>query len=166
MMMDDQVEVLSSDLISARTLFVGDLSFFCNEDDIRALFSAYGEVLNVEIKRGKATGDSLMHGFVEMESEFIAETAMNTLAHTKFMGRKLRVFWGNGRNSNNNSMRERENWIQLHVSFVSRQVRQSYSRHPCPSASNHFVKTNHSWKSKLQKKFLILSFLALAMLQM
>ena len=110
-------------MITARTLFVGDLSFFCDESHLRDLFSSYGEVLNVEIKRGKATGDSLMHGFVELESEPIAELAMNELSNKKFMGRRLRVFWGNGRNSSSSAFNKgRESWIQLHVSFVTRQV--------------------------------------------
>jgi RNA recognition motif-containing protein len=71
-------------------LFVGDLSFFCAEKDLRDLFSNYGTVQRIEIKRGKATGDSLMHGFVEMDSPASVERALNALHGTKFMGRNLR----------------------------------------------------------------------------
>ena len=118
----DEYVSSANDYITPTTLFVGDLSFFCNEEDIRKLFSTYGTVLHSEIKRGKATGDSLMHGFIEMDTETAAENAMRALSNEKFMGRRIRVCWGNGRNPNNNTAKDRENWIQLHVSFVSRQV--------------------------------------------
>jgi RNA recognition motif-containing protein len=71
-------------------LFVGDLSFFCIEENLYDLFSGCGRVVNVEIKRGKATGDSLMHGFVEMDSDQALDSAINTLNGQKFMGRKIR----------------------------------------------------------------------------
>lgn len=106
-----------------RTLFVGDLSFFCEDDDLRKLFSGYGQVISVEIKRGKATGDSLMHGFVEMDSEESAENALNQLRNQKFLGRRMRVSWGSGPSEEIQIVaQEREHWIQLHVSFVSRLV--------------------------------------------
>jgi RNA recognition motif-containing protein len=106
-----------------RTLFVGDLSFFCNDEDLRSLFSSYGQVLSVEIKRGKATGDSLMHGFVEMDSEASAENALHHLRNQKFLGRRIRVSWGSGPSEEIQLFaQERDHWIQLHVSFVSRTV--------------------------------------------
>lgn len=109
-----------------RTLFVGDLSFFCEDSDLRMLFSSFGEVISVEIKRGRATGDSLMHGFVEMDSEQNAEVALNELRNKKFLGRKMRVSWGSGPSEEvQNVAQEREHWIQLHVSFVSRLVSHS-----------------------------------------
>ncbi len=81
--------VEGSDLTSSRTLFVGDLSFFCSEGHLHNLFADFGPVLNVDIKRGRA-GDSLMHGFVEMDTVAAAEIAMNSLNNIKFMGRKMR----------------------------------------------------------------------------
>lgn len=83
---------VSNDLNSGSppsTLFVGDLSFFCDESDLRTLFSQHGKVVTTQLKRGK-TGDSLMHGFVEMASQEEAEAARSSLMDTKYMGRKIR----------------------------------------------------------------------------
>lgn len=74
---------------ASKCLFVGDLSFFCTEDNLRELFSAFGDVIMAEIKRGKF-GDSLMHGFVELATSDAARESLQTLNDTKFMGRKLR----------------------------------------------------------------------------
>lgn len=101
-----------------KTLFVGNLSYFCAESHLYSLFSNYGGVESVEIKRGRDTGDCLMHGFVEMVTFEAAELAANDLKGKKFMGRRIRVSRGNGRSIDN----ERDSWVQLHVSFVSRQV--------------------------------------------
>lgn len=72
-----------------RSIFVGDLSFFCDEQNLVDLFSRYGVVLSTEVKRGKYL-DSLMHGFVEMESTDDARTAILELHDQKFMGRPMR----------------------------------------------------------------------------
>lgn len=73
----------------ARSVFVGDLSFFCTEIDLAAAFSPFGRVLSVEIKRGRF-GDSLMHGFVEFESEACTHTVIHHMHGKKFMGRTMR----------------------------------------------------------------------------
>lgn len=71
------------------SLFVGDLSFFCSETDLSSLFGQYGQVVSSQLKRGRS-GDSLMHGFVEMESHEQADVARVTLTDKKFMGRRMR----------------------------------------------------------------------------
>lgn len=71
------------------TLFVGDLSYFCSESHLRNLFGNFGRVINVEIKRGKF-GDSLMHGFVDLEDASQAKVAVQQLHNSLFMGRIMR----------------------------------------------------------------------------
>lgn len=70
-------------------LFIGDLSFFCCEDDLVRLLSQFGTVVNAQIRKGK-TGESLMHGFVEMLHPQQAMLAIQVLHNAKFMGRRLR----------------------------------------------------------------------------
>ena len=77
-------------LSNSRIVYVGDLSFFCFEDQLFSLFSRHGRVIKVEVKRGKATGDSLLHGFVEMDSPASVEKVLANLQGIKFMGRKMR----------------------------------------------------------------------------
>lgn len=69
-------------------VFVGDLSYFATEQDLIQLFSPYGPIDSVMIRRGKS-GDTLHYGFVKM-NEVCAQTAINSLQGFKFMGRKLR----------------------------------------------------------------------------
>lgn len=69
-------------------IFAGDLSFFCTEDDLARLFSAFGDVEGAIIRRGKQ-GDTLHYGFVKM-NDFCAENAIRHLQGQYFMGRRIR----------------------------------------------------------------------------
>lgn len=72
-----------------RSVFVGDLSFFCTEIDLANVFSRFGHVVTVEIKRGRH-GDSLLHGFVEFDCDASAELAIQHMNGRKWMGRTLK----------------------------------------------------------------------------
>ncbi len=74
---------------SSKTLFVGDLSYFCTEEDLLSIFSGYGPILTVRVRRG-ITGDSLMHGFVALASAESAQRAIRDLDGIEFMGRNMR----------------------------------------------------------------------------
>lgn len=71
------------------TLFVGDLSYFCNEAHLKSLFSPFGRILNIELKRGKF-GDSLMHAFLDFDQPESARRSIQELHGIKFMGRIMR----------------------------------------------------------------------------
>ncbi len=92
-MMRPTQQILSTQ--TTRSLFVGDLSFFCTEIELAGAFSRFGEVLNTEVKRSRG-GDSLMHGFVDFAHESDAFLAIQHMNGQKFMGRKLKyVHWTN-----------------------------------------------------------------------
>lgn len=74
---------------ASRTLFLGDLSYFCKEDDLCALFAGYGPILAVSVRRG-VTGESLMHGFVALESAESARRVIADMNGMEFMGRNLK----------------------------------------------------------------------------
>lgn len=74
---------------AARTLFVGDLSYFCTDQDLIGLFTPFGPVIKAHVRRG-VTGDSLMHGFVAVESPESAQIAIQRLNGYEFMGRNIR----------------------------------------------------------------------------
>ncbi len=74
---------------AARTLFLGDLSYFCTEDDLCTLFSPYGRILTVRVRRG-VTGESLMHGFIALDTAEGAQRAIIDLDSFEFMGRNMR----------------------------------------------------------------------------
>lgn len=83
--------VVSSIEGRARTIFTGDLSYFCTEDDLLKLFTPIGNILSVNVAR--KNDSSLMYGFVEFESLDVAEQAAKDLNRQMFMGRNLRYVY-------------------------------------------------------------------------
>lgn len=79
----------------AKKLYVGNLSFNSTEEEIKALFSQYGEVTSVTLINDRETGRPRGFGFVEMEN---ADEAIAQLNGKEFGGRALTV----------NEARERE----------------------------------------------------------
>ena len=73
-----------------RDLFVGNLSFFCQEKHLKELFMPYGEVHSIRIKRNDKGGRSLMYGFVSMASPVAAYHAAKSLHEKLFLGRNVR----------------------------------------------------------------------------
>jgi RNA recognition motif-containing protein len=71
-------------------MYVGNLPYSSSEDDVRDLFSQYGDVGDVNVVRDRETGKSRGFGFVEMGQDQ-AEEAMSNLDGSKFGGRTLKV---------------------------------------------------------------------------
>ena len=61
------------------------------DDDLSNLFTQYGTVTSAKILKEKNTGRSKGFGFVEMEDEEAAKTAIATLNESEVQGRKLIV---------------------------------------------------------------------------
>jgi len=74
----------------SKRIYVGNLPFSASEDDIRDLFSQYGEVSSVNLITDRETGRARGFGFVEM-SEENAATAIQALDQKDFGGRNLQV---------------------------------------------------------------------------
>ncbi|MBS3780250.1 MAG: RNA-binding protein [Desulfovermiculus sp.] len=74
----------------SKKMYVGNLPFSSTEDDLRDLFSQYGEVKSANIIYDRETGRSRGFGFVEM-AEDGADSAMEALNGNEFGGRTLRV---------------------------------------------------------------------------
>ncbi len=72
-------------------IYVGNLSWSMTDDDLNNLFSQYGTVSSAKILKEKNTGRSKGFGFVEMEDEEAAKTAISTLNESEVQGRKLIV---------------------------------------------------------------------------
>jgi RNA recognition motif-containing protein len=66
-------------------LYVGNLSYAVNDEQLKEFFAACGEVREVRIIEGKG------FGFVEMSTQAEAEKAKKDLNGTQFMGRTLTV---------------------------------------------------------------------------
>jgi RNA recognition motif-containing protein len=72
-----------------KTIYVGNINYAASAEDLKELFSQYGEVLSAKIINDRETGRSKGFGFIEMESG--AETAIEELDGKEFQGRRLRV---------------------------------------------------------------------------
>ena len=72
----------------ASKLYVGNLPFSSSEEDVRDLFSQYGDVHSVKLISDRETGRPRGFGFVEMEN---ADEAMKALDNYELEGRNLRV---------------------------------------------------------------------------
>ena len=72
-------------------IFVGNLAFTTTEEELRALFEAYGSVETVRILTDRDTGRSRGFGFVEMPDDPAGERAIEALNGTSLGGRVLTV---------------------------------------------------------------------------
>jgi len=72
-------------------LYVGNLSYEVTEDDLREMFSEFGEISSVNIITDKFTGRSKGFGFVEMPSQEDADKAIQSLNEKEVKGRNLKV---------------------------------------------------------------------------
>ncbi len=72
-------------------IYVGNLSWSMTDDDLNNLFAQYGTVSSAKILKDKMNGRSKGFGFVEMEDEEAAKTAIANLNETEVQGRKLIV---------------------------------------------------------------------------
>ena len=60
-------------------IHVGNLAFNVTEDDLKSLFSSFGEVSAVNIVKERSSGQSKGFGFVEMLNNSEADKAMKAL---------------------------------------------------------------------------------------
>ncbi|OFW16856.1 MAG: RNA-binding protein [Acidobacteria bacterium RIFCSPLOWO2_12_FULL_67_14] len=72
-------------------IYVGNLSFNTEEQQLEQLFAPIGDVASVRLIRDRDTGRSRGFGFVEMTDDAAGRTACETLDQQEFEGRRLTV---------------------------------------------------------------------------
>jgi RNA recognition motif-containing protein len=75
----------------AKNIYVGNLTWDATADDLLALFQSYGAVARAQVITDRETGRSRGFGFVEMDNDQEAATAIDNLNGTPFRGRPLTV---------------------------------------------------------------------------
>jgi RNA recognition motif-containing protein len=75
----------------AAKLYVGNLPYSATEDGLKTHFSSAGSVASVKIIIDRETGRSKGFGFVEMDSDDGAQSAVSQLDGQEYEGRSLRV---------------------------------------------------------------------------
>lgn len=72
-------------------IFVGGVPFDLTEGDLLAVFAQYGEVVDVNLVREKATGKSKGFAFLAYEDQRSTILAVDNLNSAKILGRIIRV---------------------------------------------------------------------------
>ncbi|VAX30864.1 RNA-binding protein [hydrothermal vent metagenome] len=72
-------------------IYVGNLPYDVSEDELKELFSEFGEVSTVNIITDKFSGQSKGFGFVEMPNDSEADEAIKALNGKEIKGRNIKV---------------------------------------------------------------------------
>jgi RNA recognition motif-containing protein len=72
-------------------IYVGNLPYGLDRDELRNVFSAYGEVATARIVMDRETNKSKGFGFVEMPDDAQAKAAIEALNGSEISGRKAVV---------------------------------------------------------------------------
>jgi RNA recognition motif-containing protein len=72
-------------------IYVGNLSYEVNNDDLRTAFEEFGEVSSAKVIMDRETGKSRGFGFVEMTDDESAKDAIKVLDGKDLKGRNLKV---------------------------------------------------------------------------
>ena len=75
----------------AKKLFVGNLPFTMTDDQLRQIFSAYGNLVSANVVIDKYSQRSKGFGFVEFDTDEAAAAAMQALDGSEQDGRKIAV---------------------------------------------------------------------------
>ena len=72
-------------------IYVSNLSFNVQDEDLRGFFTPYGEVTSAKVIMDKFTGKSKGFGFVEMSDDAAAKKAIAELDNGVVDGRNVKV---------------------------------------------------------------------------
>ena len=74
-----------------KKMYVGNIPYNASEEDLKDLFSEYGEIESLKIMKDQFTDRSKGFGFIEMVNEEDAKKAIATLNGKEFKGKSLTV---------------------------------------------------------------------------
>ena len=72
-------------------MYVSNLSFHTNDEALKTLFSAFGNVTSAKVITDRETGQSRGFGFVEMDIVAEAQAAMKGMNNKEIEGRAMSV---------------------------------------------------------------------------
>ena len=73
------------------SIFVGNLPFRAEREDVLQLFAPFGEITNCSLPLERDTGRKRGFAFIEMADEALESSAIESLQGTEMMGRPLRI---------------------------------------------------------------------------
>jgi len=72
-------------------IYVGQLPYSVSEDQLRELFTEFGEIAGINIIKDRFSGQSKGFGFVEMPNNSEADKAIKALNKSLLGGREIKV---------------------------------------------------------------------------
>lgn len=91
------------------SIYVGNLSYEINKDDLTEVFTEYGTVQRVHLPTDRDTGRLRGFAFVEMETEAEEDKAIEALDGAEWMDRELKVNKAKPRENRNSGGGRRNN---------------------------------------------------------
>lgn len=73
-----------------RSLFLGDLSVYCTEQDIFEIFQSFGPIESIQLKRKSVANGRPSYGFVQFRFRESAEEALRVMNGRVIHGRAIR----------------------------------------------------------------------------
>lgn len=87
-------------------IYIGNLNYNVEEDELRNIFSEYGEVVSVKIITDRETGRPKGFAFVEMADDEAGKRAISQLNGKEVLGRNIKVnFAAKGKTTNKRNFR-------------------------------------------------------------
>ena len=92
------------------SIYVGNLSYEINQEDLTEVFTEYGTVQRVHLPTDRDTGRLRGFAFVEMETEAEEDKAIKALDGAEWMDRELKVNKAKPRENRNSGGGGRRNY--------------------------------------------------------
>jgi RNA recognition motif-containing protein len=74
-----------------KNIYVSNLSFRINDEDLKQVFAEYGEIISAKVITDNYSGKSRGFGFVEMKNDEEADKAITELNEAEFDGKTMSV---------------------------------------------------------------------------
>ena len=91
------------------SIYVGNLSYEINQEDLREVFSKYGTVQRVYLPAERETGRPKGFAFVDMDTEVEEDKAIQALDGAEWMEREIKVNKAKPRGNRNSGGGSRRN---------------------------------------------------------
>ena len=119
-----------SDVEVYRSLYLGNLSCFCTEEDIFRTFQHLGPIEGIKVVKGKENS-SLGYGFITFQNQQAALRAFH-MEGFMLLGCPLKIAWSLGCSNPNQFTKAKPSSTkptvaQIHFSFLTRDVSKAYS---------------------------------------
>ena len=94
-------------------IYVGNLSYGVSDDQLREVFEAYGTVSSAKVISDKYSGRSKGFGFVEMDDDNEAKSAIEDLDGAEIDGRAVKV--NEARPREERPRRDKISYVNIHI---------------------------------------------------